>query len=197
MIEFRMKINFSKECGGIHGDVGGEEYERELLEIGEEGVVLVGGGECGANLKKLNDLLNGIRALLNGFTKLEKLSIHLLPGGLTDLGCGTCRVIKRVPEIAKVGNERSGCDFSQQALVTFVLNETSLRYLWVEEYHAFQSGHDLFGMVRPFWKMELIKSNEFDYGPEGPSQHKPPSLLAYYSLVEQRNDFPKSVIPLT
>ncbi|GKC76818.1 coronatine-insensitive protein 1-like protein, partial [Tanacetum coccineum] len=160
---------------------------------------------------------NGIRALLNGCTKLEKLSIHLLPGGLTDLGCGyigkygqnlryinlgfcpesdtgLVELSKGCPKLQKL--EMSGCDFSQQALVTFVLNVTSLRYLWVEEYHAFKSGHDLFGMVRPFWKMELIKSKKFDYGPEGPTQQKPPSLLAYYSLAEQRNDFPKSVIPL-
>ncbi|GKD85178.1 coronatine-insensitive protein 1-like protein, partial [Tanacetum coccineum] len=152
--------------------------------------------ECiGANLKKLNDLGmvlhnkenvsdlpldKGIRALLNGCIKLEKLRLVEL-----SKGC---------PKLQKL--EMSGCDFSQQALVTFVLNVTSLRYLWVEEYHAFKSGHDLFGMVRPFWKMELIKSKEFDYGPEGPTQQKPPSLLAYYSLAEQRNDFPKSVIPL-
>nr|GEU69326.1 hypothetical protein [Tanacetum cinerariifolium] len=40
-----MKLTCSKEGGEIYGDVGGEECERELLEIGGEGVVLVSGGE--------------------------------------------------------------------------------------------------------------------------------------------------------
>nr|GEW69181.1 hypothetical protein [Tanacetum cinerariifolium] len=171
------------------------------------------------NKENLSDLHldNGIRALLNGCTKLEKLSIHLLPGGLTDLGwgyigkygqnlvdmsLGFCRdtdaglleLSKGCPKLQKL--EMSGCHFSQQALVTFALNVTSLRYLWVEEYHAFKSGHDLFAMVRPFWKMILIKSEEFGYGPMAPTPQKPSSLLAYYSLAEQINDFPKSVIPL-
>ncbi|PWA52567.1 hypothetical protein CTI12_AA454130 [Artemisia annua] len=161
---------------------------------------------------------NGIRALLKGCTKLEKLSIHLRLGGLTDLGCGyigkygqnlrymnlgfcpesdagLVELSKGCPKLQKL--EMRGCDFSQQALVTFVLNVTSLRYLWVEEYNAFQSGHDLFAMVRPFWNMELITYKpDVANAPEGPAQQKPPSLLAYYSLAEQRNDFPNSVIPL-
>ncbi|PWA69196.1 hypothetical protein CTI12_AA301130 [Artemisia annua] len=188
----------------------------------------------GANLKNLLDfglvlhnkeepvsdlpLDNGICALLKGCTKLEKLSIHLRPGGLTDLGCGyigkygqnlrymnlgfcpesdagLVELSKGCPKLQKF--EVSGCDFSQQALVTFVLNVTSLRYLWVEDYHAFKCGHDLFAMVRPFWKMELITYEpNVANAPEGATQQKPTSLLAYYSLAEQRNDFPKSVIPL-
>lgn len=234
----RIKVEKSGQVGLV-SDVGLMAlaegcFELELLHITIKdisNVVL----ECvGANLKKLYDfgmvlhnkedlvidlpLDNGIRALLNGCTKLEKLSIHLQPGGLTDLGCGyigkygqslkymnlgfcpesdtgLVELSKGCPKLQKL--EMSGCYFSQQALVTFVLNVTSLRYLWVEDYHAFKSGHDLFAMVRPFWKMELIKSNpNAANAPEGPTQQKPPSLLAYYSLVEQRNDYPNSVIPL-
>ncbi|PWA83582.1 hypothetical protein CTI12_AA165930 [Artemisia annua] len=156
---------------------------------------------------------NGVRALLTGCTKLVKLGIHLRSGtrGLTDVGwgyigkyglnlvdmdLGFCRdtdaglleLSKGCPKLQKL--EMSGCDFSQQALANFVLNVTSLRYLWVQDYYAFKNGHDIFAMVRPFWKMELIKYKS------DVAQQKPPSLLAYYSVAEQRKDIPDNVIPL-
>ncbi|PWA53235.1 hypothetical protein CTI12_AA446990 [Artemisia annua] len=157
---------------------------------------------------------NGVRALLTGCTKLVKLGIDLRSGtrGLTDVGWGNigkygqnvvdmnlgfCRdtdaglqeLSKGCPKLQKL--KMSGCDFSQQALANFVLNVTSLRYLWVQDYYAFENGHDIFAMVRPFWKMELIK-----YQSNVADQQKPPSLLAYYSVAEQRKDIPDNVIPL-
>ncbi|GJX30555.1 coronatine-insensitive protein 1-like protein [Tanacetum coccineum] len=157
---------------------------------------------------------SGVRALLTGCTKLVKLGIHLRSGtrGLTDVGwgylgkyglnliymnLGFCRdsdaglleLSKWCLKLQKL--EIRGCAFSQQALATFVLNVTSLRYLWVHDYQAFKNGHDIFAMVRPFWKMELIK-----YKSNVAAQQQPPSLLAYYSVAEQRKDIPDSVIPL-
>ncbi|PWA95932.1 hypothetical protein CTI12_AA044690 [Artemisia annua] len=157
---------------------------------------------------------NGVRALLTGCTKLVKLAIDLRSGtrGLTDVGwgyigkygqnvvemdLGFCRdtdaglleLSKGCPKLQKL--EICGCDFSQLALANFVLNVTSLRYLWVQDYHAFKNGHDIFAMVRPFWKMELIK-----YKSDVAGEQKPPSLLAYYSVAEQRKDIPDNVIPL-
>ncbi|GKC31874.1 coronatine-insensitive protein 1-like protein [Tanacetum coccineum] len=155
----------------------------------------------------------GVRALLKGCTKLVKLGIHLRTGGITDVGweyigkygqnlrqlkLGFCRdsdaglvkLSKWCPRLQKL--EMSGCDFSQQALATFVLNVTSLRYLWIQDYRAFENGHDIFALARPFWRMELIK-----YMPLVATQQQPPSLFAYYSLAGQRTDYPdNSVIPL-
>ena len=163
----------------------------------------------------------GVCALLKGCTKLVKLAIHLRTGGLTDVGWGYigkygqnlrhiklefCRdsdaksdansdaglveLSKWCPKLQKL--EMSGCDFSQHAIATFVLNVTSLRYLWIQDYRAFENGHDIFALARPFWRMELI-----NYMPFVATQQQPPSLFAYYSLAEQRTDYPDdSVIPL-
>ncbi|GKE97142.1 coronatine-insensitive protein 1-like protein [Tanacetum coccineum] len=105
-----------------------------------------------------------------------------------DTDAGLLELSKGCPKLQKL--EMSGCDFSQQALANFVLNVTSL-YLWVQDYRAFKSGHDIFAMIRPFWKMELIK-----YKSNVAAQQKPPSLLAYYWVAEQRKDIPDNVIPL-
>ncbi|GJS81266.1 coronatine-insensitive protein 1-like protein [Tanacetum coccineum] len=168
---------------------------------------------------------NGIRALL-GCTKLEKLGIHLRAGGLTDVGlghvgkygqnikylflglCGKCDIgresdaglielLKWCPKLQKL--DMKGCVFIQKALATFVLNVTSLRYLWVQAYPISESSDTdyILAMARPFWNMELIRyeSDNAD-APEGPIQQQPSSLLAYYSLAGQRKDFPDSVIPI-
>nr|GFC30472.1 coronatine-insensitive protein 1-like [Tanacetum cinerariifolium] len=155
----------------------------------------------------------GVHAFLKGCTNLVKLGIHLRTGGLTDVGwecigkygqnlrqlkLGFCRdsnaglvkLSKWYPRLPKL--EMSGCDFSQRALATFVLNITSLRYFWIQDYRAFENGHDIFALARPFWRMELIK-----YMPLVATQQQPPSLFAYYSLAEQRTDYPDdSVISL-
>ncbi|GJZ80927.1 coronatine-insensitive protein 1-like protein [Tanacetum coccineum] len=165
--------------------------ELECLHVNVKDITNETLGCIGANLKKLSDfylglfhkveevselpLDKGVRALLTSCTKLVKL-------GLLELSKGC-------PKLQKF--EMSGCDFSQQALADFVLKVTSLRYLWVQDYHAFKSGHDIFAMVRPFWKMELIK-----YKLNVVAQQKPSSLLAYYSVSEQRKDIPDNVIPL-
>ncbi|GKC75863.1 coronatine-insensitive protein 1-like protein, partial [Tanacetum coccineum] len=163
--------------------------------------------ECiGANLKKLSDfylslfhkvgevselpLDKGVRALLSGCTKLVNLGINLRSGtrGLSDVGWGY---------IGKYGQNLVDmslgfCRDTDAGLLELSKGCPKLqKYLWVQDYHAFKNGHDIFAMVRPFWKMELIK-----YKSNVAAQQKPPSLLAYYSVAEQRKDIPDNVIPL-
>ncbi|KVI08271.1 coronatine-insensitive protein 1-like isoform X1 [Cynara cardunculus var. scolymus] len=155
---------------------------------------------------------NGVQALLCGCSRLERLGIYLRPGGLTDVGlgyvgkyaqnvrymllgftgdsdAGLVELSKGCPNLQKL--EMRGCGFSEQALTAFVLNVASLRYLWIQGYHATESYGGLQGMARPFWNMELISSDRYV-----DVQQQPPSLLAYYSLAGQRTDFPESVLPL-
>ncbi|PWA99563.1 hypothetical protein CTI12_AA006240 [Artemisia annua] len=138
--------------------------------------------ECiGAHLKNLCDfhmillkedtetilpLDNGVRTMLIGCRKLEKLSIHLCPGGLTDAGfgyigkyghnlrylslccvgecdAGLVELTKGCPKLKKL--ETKGCPFSEQALSTFVFNIYSLRYMWV----LGDRDHNAWAMTRP------------------------------------------------
>nr|GEU71837.1 hypothetical protein [Tanacetum cinerariifolium] len=171
---------------------------------------------------------NGIRALQNGCTKLEKLRIHLRSGGLTDVGLGhigkysqnlrylflgfcgesDAELSKGCQKLQML--EINGCVFSELAMAGFMINVTSLRHLWIEDYHAFkngidittmshalENGHDVMEMALLYWNMELITHDK--YFPDVPghsSQKIPPSLLAYYSLADRRKDFPDSVIPI-
>nr|XP_043634056.1 coronatine-insensitive protein 1-like [Erigeron canadensis]XP_043634057.1 coronatine-insensitive protein 1-like [Erigeron canadensis] len=162
---------------------------------------------------------NGIRALLSGCSKIERLGVYLRPGGLTDVGlgyigqyaenveymllgftgetdAGFIELSKGCPKLQKL--EMRGCGFSEQALATFVLNVASLRYLWIQGYHASENCSGLMDMARPFWNMELIssKTERHEDVPQNPEQQQPPSLLAYYSLAGQRTDFPEAVLPL-
>ncbi|MFS8008251.1 putative leucine-rich repeat domain superfamily, transport inhibitor response 1 [Helianthus anomalus] len=190
--------------------------------------------ECvGTHLKKLYDfrmilldkeeritelpLDNGVRALLNGCNKLERLGVYLRPGGLTDVGlgyigqyaqnvrymllgftgetdAGLIELSKGCPKLQKL--EMRGCGFSEHALSTFVLNVPSLRYLWIQGYRASENCSGILAMARPFWNMELISSEGIDSAPGNSEQQQPPSLLAYYSLAGQRTDFPETVLPL-
>lgn len=157
---------------------------------------------------------NGVRALLSGCSRLERLGVYLRPGGLTDVGlgyigqyaknvrymllgftgdsdAGLVELSKGCPKLQKV--EMRGCAFSEQALVTFVLNVVSLKYLWIQGYRATENGSGILQMARPFWNMEFISS---ETEPRNPEQQQPPSLLAYYSLAGQRTDFPETVLPL-
>nr|GEY11698.1 hypothetical protein [Tanacetum cinerariifolium] len=99
---------------------------------------------------------NGIRAMLIGCGKLERLSIHLRPrhGGLTDVGlgyigkyghnlrylslgyagesdAGLVELSKGCPKLRKL--EMVVCPFSEQAIATFVFNIHSLRYVWIRD----------------------------------------------------------------
>ncbi|PWA69211.1 nucleosome assembly protein 1,4 [Artemisia annua] len=138
--------------------------EVQLLYISNEAL------ECvGTHLKNLRDfriwlsnkdgitdssLDNGVRAMLMGCSKLERLDINNCFGGLTDVGlgyigkyghnlrylclCNTGESDKGLLELSK-GCPRlrklrlSGCPFSDQAVATFPLNIFPLRYVWVEK----------------------------------------------------------------
>ncbi|GKA10137.1 hypothetical protein Tco_0689570 [Tanacetum coccineum] len=124
--------------------------------------------ECiGTHLKNLGDLHmnlvekgnktdlpldNGIRAMLNGCSKLERLDIRLCRGGLTDLGlgyigkyghnlkylflqnigesdAGLVELSKGCPKLRTL--EIRWCPFNKQSIATYVFNIRSLRYLRV------------------------------------------------------------------
>ncbi|PWA56109.1 hypothetical protein CTI12_AA422170 [Artemisia annua] len=124
--------------------------------------------ECiGTHLKNLGDLFlilgkqdgrtdlpldNGVRAMLNGCNKLERLDIRLCPGGLTDMGlgyigkyghnlkylflknigesdAGLVELSKGCPKLRKL--EILSCPFNEQSIASYVFKIRSLRYLWV------------------------------------------------------------------
>ncbi|XP_019439407.1 PREDICTED: coronatine-insensitive protein 1-like [Lupinus angustifolius] len=176
------------------------------------------------HVEEINDLPldNGVRALLTGCDKLERFALYLRPGGLTDTGLGYIgKYSQRVrwmllgfvgesdagllefsrgcPNLQKL--EMRGCSFfSERALAVAVTQLTSLRYFWVQGYGASRyAGRDLLAMARPFWNIELIPSRHVtvNNNPDEPvTVEHPAHILAYYSLVGQRSDFPASVIPL-
>lgn len=195
-------------------------------------------------LEKITDdstLDDGFRALLTGCTNLERLGIYFRPGVLSDVGLGyigeygqnlkslflgyigevndgLVELSKGCPKLKKF--EMRGCYLSEDAVTEFVMNATSLRYLWVQGHRltatdsdsdsdsddsdSFEHGFDVFGgggdiwaMTRPFWNMELIECEvDAEFEPVGSFPMQPFSLLAYYSLAGQRTDFPDSVTPL-
>ncbi|XP_043718637.1 coronatine-insensitive protein 1-like [Telopea speciosissima] len=163
---------------------------------------------------------NGVQALLRGCEKLRRFALYLRAGGLTDVGLGyigryshnvrwmllgyvgesdggLLEFSRGCPNLQKL--EIRGCCFSERALALAVMQLTSLRYLWVQGYRASATGSDLLAMVRPFWNIELIPPRAVvvtdELGNEVVTEH-PPHILAYYSLVGQRNDYPETVIPL-
>lgn len=207
--------------------------ELECLHVNLTDVTNEALESVGTHLKKLYDfrmilldkevrvtelpLDNGVRALLSGCTKLERLGVYLRPGGLTDAGMGyigqfaknvrymllgftgetdlgLVELSKGCPKLQKL--EMRGCGFSERALATFVLNVPSLRYLWIQGYRASVNCSGILEMARPFWNMELISAEGTEAAPGNPDQPQPPSLLAYYSLAGQRTDFPETVLPI-
>lgn len=150
----------------------------ELTNISNEAL------ECiGSNLKNLrvfrirvqqkedeeyNTILpldNGIRAMLIGCSKLERLTLDLYPEALTNVGLGfigmygvnlrdlclasiggsdecLMELSKGCPKLKKL--ELTNCPFSYQAVKDFWLNIKSLRYIW------FNSDNDTrLGLTRP------------------------------------------------
>lgn len=160
---------------------------------------------------------NGVRALLMGCLKLRRFALYLRPGGLTDVGLsyigqyspnvrwmllgyvgesdeGLLEFSKGCPSLQKL--EMRGCCFSERALAMAALHLSSLRYLWVQGYRASGDGRDLLTMVRPNWNIELIPSRQVSIQDEEGQQvvvEHPAHILAYYSLVGQRTDFPPTV----
>lgn len=162
---------------------------------------------------------NGVRALLQGCTKLRRFALYLRPGGLTDVGLsylgqysdnvrwmllgyvgesdsGLLEFSRGCPRIQKL--ELRGCCFSERALALAVLRLSSLRYIWVQGYNASDTGRGLLEMVRPFWNIEFIPPRTVACGRAGQSTivEQPAQLLAYYSFAGRRNDFPETVVPL-
>ncbi|KAE9598752.1 putative leucine-rich repeat domain, L domain-containing protein [Lupinus albus] len=142
-----------------------------------------------------------------GLGYIGKYSQHvrwMLLGFVGESDAGLLEMSKGCPNLQKL--EIRGCSFfSERALAVAVTQLTSLRYLWVQGYGVSQSaGRDLLAMARPFWNIELIPSRYVPviHYPDQPAivepvtvEH-PAHILAYYSLVGQRSDFPASVIPL-
>ncbi|PWA62250.1 hypothetical protein CTI12_AA364390 [Artemisia annua] len=102
--------------------------------------------------KKTLPLDNGIRAILTGCSKLERLGVSLWSKGLTDVGlgyigryghnlrflylgsvgesdAGLVELSMGCPKLREL--QIQGCPFSKQAIATFWFNTHSLRYMWV------------------------------------------------------------------
>ncbi|KAJ8764007.1 hypothetical protein K2173_004882 [Erythroxylum novogranatense] len=150
---------------------------------------------------------DGVRELLRGCFKLRRFGLYLRPGGLTNRGLryigqyspnvrwmllgyvgdsdeGLMEFARGCPNLQKL--EMRGCCFSERALARAAMQLPSLRYLWVQGYRASSPvGSDLMAMARPFWNIELIPAT---------AEH-PAHILAYYSLVGSRTDFPDTVVP--
>ncbi|CAM8886621.1 hypothetical protein QQ045_024992 [Rhodiola kirilowii] len=167
---------------------------------------------------------NGVRALLMGCTRLVRFALYLRPGGLTDVGlgyigkfsnnvrwmllghvgetdAGLLEYSRGCPSLQKL--EMRGCCFSEQAIAFAVTQLKSLRFIWVQGYTASIDGRDLFYMQRPYWNIELIPARRITLDPNeeelldgNPVAMHPAQILAYYSLIGPRTDYPESVIPL-
>uniref|UniRef100_A0A7N0ZW98 Coronatine-insensitive protein 1 n=1 Tax=Kalanchoe fedtschenkoi TaxID=63787 RepID=A0A7N0ZW98_KALFE len=167
---------------------------------------------------------NGVRALLMGCRRLVRFALYLRPGGLTDVGlsyigmysnnvrwmllghvgetdAGLLEFSRGCPSLQKL--EMRGCCFSERALAFAVTQLRSLRFLWVQGYTASIDGRDLYYMQRPYWNIELIPArrvvidqNEEEFLDENPAGMHPAQILAYYSLVGPRTDYPDTVVPL-
>ncbi|KAJ4849623.1 Coronatine-insensitive protein 1 [Turnera subulata] len=159
---------------------------------------------------------NGVRALLTGCTKLERLALYLRQGGLTDIGLGyvgqysenvrwmllgsvgesdegLLAFARGCPHLQKL--EMRACCFSEIGIARAVMQLPSLRYVWVQGYRETSTGHhDLLTMARPYWNIELIPARQVE------NEHgvfdNPAHMLAYYSLDGPRTDFPDTVTPL-
>ncbi|PWA56899.1 hypothetical protein CTI12_AA413010 [Artemisia annua] len=144
--------------------------------------------ECiGTHLKNLRDfrmnllmkdiitdlpLDNGIRAMLTGCSKLQRLHISVCQGGLTDmglgyigkyghnlrslfLGCtgesdaGLLELSKGCPKLRKL--KLTDCPFNEEAIANFVFNIHSLRYIWVKRGHR-----TVLALTRPTVPAEVL-----------------------------------------
>uniref|UniRef100_A0A1D1XD13 Coronatine-insensitive protein 1 n=1 Tax=Anthurium amnicola TaxID=1678845 RepID=A0A1D1XD13_9ARAE len=162
---------------------------------------------------------NGVRALLQGCTKLQRFALYLRQGGLTDVGLhyigehsrnirymllgyvgesdgGLLDFSRGCPDLQKL--ELRGCCFSERALAQAVLQLTSLRYVWVQGYNASLDGRDLLAMARSFWNIEFIPPRQLQLeAPDGVvTVEQPAQILAYYSLTGKRTDYPDTVVPI-
>ncbi|GAB2216471.1 hypothetical protein Droror1_Dr00024245 [Drosera rotundifolia] len=166
--------------------------------------------------EKITDLPldKGVRALLMGCQNLKRFAFYLRSGGLTDLGLsyigqysqhvtwmllgyvgqsdeGILAFSRGCPSLEKL--EMRGCLFSERAIAQAAAQLKSLKYLWVQGYKPSPTGFDLSPMARPFWNIELIPARRESLD-DGTGQitlfEYPAHILAYYSLVGRRTDFP-------
>ncbi|GJZ12496.1 leucine-rich repeat, cysteine-containing subtype protein [Tanacetum coccineum] len=137
-------------------------------------------GRGGYNIRTSLPLDNGIRAMLIGCTKLERLGIHLYSNAyLTDMGLwfiGTYGGNLRFLSLTRIGESDAGlvelskgcpklrklrmvdCPFSKQTVTGFVFNIYSLRYTWGQITKV--PGHlpEYFSATRPNSKASTITS---------------------------------------
>ncbi|XP_065870607.1 coronatine-insensitive protein 1 [Euphorbia lathyris] len=164
---------------------------------------------------------NGVRSLLRQCEKLRRFALYLRPGGLTDVGLGyvgeyspnirwmllgyvgqtdegILAFSRGCPSLQRL--EMRGCCFSESALARAATQLTLLRYLWVQGYRASAvPARDLLAMTRPFWNIELIPPRRVavvNQVGEEVVVEQPAHILAYYSFVGPRTDFPDTVVPL-
>ncbi|PWA85626.1 hypothetical protein CTI12_AA146810 [Artemisia annua] len=126
--------------------------------------ILLENEDCTRNLR----LDNGVRAMLKGCSKLERLYIFFLNVELTDVGleyvgkyganlrflslicagksdAGLVKLSEGCPRLRKL--KLTGCPFSKQAVVSSVFNIPSLRYVWFE---SWDHGDDIrLALTRP------------------------------------------------
>ncbi|PWA56110.1 hypothetical protein CTI12_AA422180 [Artemisia annua] len=138
-----------------------ENLDVTLLDISNEALDCIGThlknlGDFRMNLCKEDGITDlpldsGIRALLNGCSKLESLNINLCPGGLTDIGLGYIGKYGhnlKFLSLTYVGESDAGlvglskgcpklrelvmmsCPFNKPSVTAIVFNICSLRYLW-------------------------------------------------------------------
>ncbi|PWA99561.1 hypothetical protein CTI12_AA006220 [Artemisia annua] len=183
--QFCKKLRKLKTCGFVshtrlislaQGCVDLECLHINLKDITKESMEFIG-----THLKSLRDfqmklskvaekitapLDEGVRLMLIGCSKLERLGIYLCSGGLTDVGlgyigrygynlrylspgylgesdAGLVDLSKGCPKLRKL--EIQSCPFSNQALATFVYDLHSLRYMWVCDKY----GRFILAMTRP------------------------------------------------
>ncbi|GKE11983.1 nucleosome assembly protein 1,4 [Tanacetum coccineum] len=116
---------------------------------------------------------NGVRAMLRGCKKLERLDIYLRPGLLTDVSLGfigeyglnirhlsltnmgesdvgLLELLKGCPKLRKL--KLTGCPFNEQAIASFVFSiNQSLRYVWLD-----YGSRDVSVLTRPMVSAEVI-----------------------------------------
>ncbi|GJT90289.1 leucine-rich repeat, cysteine-containing subtype protein [Tanacetum coccineum] len=114
---------------------------------------------------------NGVRAMLMGCNKLERLDISLRHEGLTDVGleyigkyganlrslslthigksnAGLVKLSEGCPRLRKL--KLRGCPFCEQVVARYVFNILSLRYVWFESSDRESSDRDSSDCVRTY-----------------------------------------------
>lgn len=147
---------------------------------------------------------DGIKLLLRGCRNLSKMAVYLRHGGLTDrgmgyigeyghnlkwllLGCtgetdvGLVNLSYKAQRLQRL--EIRDCPFGEAGLAAAVVSMSSLKFLWVQGYGAVEAGEHLLALSRPYLNLEISL----------PPATQPGQLIAYYSTVGPRSDYPSDV----